>query len=215
MLDELHDESIHALSSPRILGVTPAIVIENVDFEAQGRMKVSFPWIPNIELWARMCAPVAGNGCGVWAVPQVGDEVLVAFAHGDVEQPYVLGGLWSMQARPPAAQPTDARTKRIVRSPLGHSITLDDVPPAITVEHNAGHKIEMTADGIKISTSGGAASIELTAAGEIKITGRTTVSVSAPAVKVAGDSSAQVTGGAVEVSATGPCKVAGSLVAIN
>jgi phage baseplate assembly protein V len=212
--DQLED--VHAPSSTRINGVTVAVVIDNLDAEGQGRVQVSFPWMPDVEPWARVCAPVAGSGAGIWALPQIGDEVLVAFANGDIMHPYVLGGLWSMTSRPPAPLPTDAQTKRVIKTPTGHAITLDDVPPAITIEHVAGHKIEMTATGIKISTTGGAASIELTTAGAIKINATATVDVGGPAVTIAGDVSAKMTGGAsAEVSAIGPCKIAGALVAIN
>jgi uncharacterized protein involved in type VI secretion and phage assembly len=216
MLDGLLDEDVHALSSPRIVGVTPATVTENIDAEGQGRIKVTFPWVPDVAVWARTCAPVAGDGAGIWAIPQIGDEVLVAFGNGDITQPYVLGGLWSMRSHPPAPLPTDSQTKRMIKTPLGHAITLADVPPAITVEHSLGHKIEITATGIKISTAGGAASIELTTEGAIKIKGTTTVDVGGPAITIAGDVSAKVTGQAsVELSAIGACKVAGLPVAIN
>ena len=201
---DLLEEDLHEPSGPRVLGVTPATVIDNLDAEGQGRVQVSFPWIPDVLPWARMCAPVAGSGAGVWALPQIGDEVLVAFANGDVTHPYVLGGLWSLFSRPPAPLPTDAQTKRVIKTPTGHAIILDDVPPAITIEHLAGHKVEITATAIKLSTAGGAASIELTAAGEVKVKGTTAVQVGAPDVKIAGDIAAKVTGGAsVELSASG------------
>jgi uncharacterized protein involved in type VI secretion and phage assembly len=216
VLGDLLEDGLHAVSSPRINGVTPAIVVDNFDAEGQGRVQVRFPWMPDIEPWARMCAPVAGSGAGIFALPQVGDEVLVAFANGDVTQPYLLGGLWSMTSRPPAPLPTDALNKRVIMTPTGHAITLDDVPPSITIEHLAGHKFEMTANAIRISTTGGAASIELTAAGEIKIKGSVSVAVGAPDVKIAGDVSTKVTGGAsAELSASGPCKIAGAVVQIN
>ena len=173
--DQLED--VHAPSSTRINGVTVAVVVDNLDAEGQGRVQLSFPWMPDVLPGARTSEPVAGNGAGIWALPQIGDEVLVAFANGENStHPYVLGGLWSMGLpRPPAPLPTDSQTKRVIKTPTGHAITLDDVPPAITIEHVAGHKIELTATGIKISTTGGAASIELTTAGAIKIKGTATV----------------------------------------
>lgn len=216
MLQDLFDENVHAPSEPRIDSVMPAIVVENVDIEAQGRVKLRFPWMPDVETWARMCAPAAGRDAGIWAIPQVDDEVLVAFANGDVTQPYVLGGLWGLRSLPPAKLPVDAQLKRIIKSPLGHAITLEETPATITIEHALGHRIEMTTDAITISTAQGAASIELTAAGAIKIKGTTSVDVSGSTVAVSGDVSAKVTGGAsAELSATGKCKVAATLVEIN
>jgi uncharacterized protein involved in type VI secretion and phage assembly len=216
VLLDLFNENVHAPSEPRIDSVMPAIVVENVDIEAQGRVKLRFPWMPDVEPWARMCAPVAGRDAGIWAIPQIDDEVLVAFANGDVTQPYVLGGLWGLRSLPPAALPVDAQLKRIIKSPLGHAITMEETPPAITIEHALGHKIEMTADTIKISMAQGAASIELTAAGAIELKGSTSVDISAPTVRVSGDVSTKVTGGSsAELSTAGTCKVAGKLVEIN
>ena len=202
-------------SGPRINSVTVAIVTENIDAEGQGRVKLRFPWMLDVEPWARVCAPVAGDHAGIFAIPQVDDEVLVAFAHGDVMQPYVLGGLWSMSASPPAPLPTDSQTKRVIRSPSGHTITLDDLPPAITIEHAEGHKIELTAEGITLSTVGGA-SVKLSAEGEIKVQGTTTVEVKGAEVTVEAQAAAKVSGNAsLELSATGPCTIAGLPVKIN
>lgn len=213
---DLYAQDLHAPSTPRITGVSPAVVVDILDAEAQGRIQVRFPWLPDVEPWARVCAPVAGDGAGFFAIPQIGDEVLVAFANGDVMHPYVLGGLWSLTSHPPAPLPTDALTKRVMKTTSGHVVTLDDVPPAITLEHAAGHRIEMTASGIRLSTAGGAASIELTSAGALKLTGRASVDVAGTEIKIAGDVSAKVTGNAsVELSASGPCKIAGALVQIN
>jgi uncharacterized protein involved in type VI secretion and phage assembly len=41
-------------------------------------------------VWARVCRPFGGTA----TLPQVGDEVLVVFEHGDPAQPYVIGSLW-------------------------------------------------------------------------------------------------------------------------
>ena len=44
---------------------------------------------------------VSGGARGAYFVPEVGDEVLVAFASGTPRQPYVVGGLWSGKDKPP------------------------------------------------------------------------------------------------------------------
>ena len=68
----------------RINGVAEAIVINNVDCLAVGRVQVRLPWLPGHEPWARVATMMAGMGRGSYFIPQIGDEVLVAFKNGDV-----------------------------------------------------------------------------------------------------------------------------------
>lgn len=212
---ELFDD-IHGATAPQLTGVTPAVVVDNIDLTGQGRVQVKFPWIPDVEPWARVCAPVAGDSAGIWAIPQTDDEVLVAFAGGDIAHPYVLGGLWSMDSRPPADLPTDSITKQVIKTPKGHTITIDDFEQSITLESLVGHKIEIALDKVTISTAAGAASIELDATGAIKLTGKRSVEISAPMVEITGNGSAKVTSsGALELSGGASCKIGASVVAIN
>jgi uncharacterized protein involved in type VI secretion and phage assembly len=84
-------------SAERYPGVVVAIVDDNADPQEQGRVRLSYPWMGDqaVSFWARVAAPGAGNQTGVTWIPQVGDEVLVAFEHGDPNHPVVLGGLWN------------------------------------------------------------------------------------------------------------------------
>jgi len=81
-----------------------------------------------------VASPMAGPLRGFYAIPEVNDEVLVAFEHGDVNYPYVIGSLWNNVDRPP--KPSSAVvvggkvTQRIFKSPVGHQIILDDTPGA-------------------------------------------------------------------------------------
>lgn len=215
-MDDLFTDDIHEAAAPRLAGVTPAVVIGNIDLTGQGRVQVRFPWAPDVEPWARVCAPVAGDSAGVWAIPQEGDEVLVAFANGDIAHPYVLGGLWSMTSRPPADLPTDSITKMVIKSPLGHAITIDDFEQLITLESLIGHKVEIGPTSLTISMAAGAASIELDAAGGMKLSAKRSVEISAPMVTITGNASAKVaSSGALQLDGGASCKIAAGVVAIN
>lgn len=100
----------------RIAGVVIGIVVDNRHPNGDYAVKVKFPWVresdaqyttgdPDDEdffsTWARVAQLWAGAGRGVFALPEVDDEVLVAFEHGDVRRPYVLGSLWNGVDRPP------------------------------------------------------------------------------------------------------------------
>jgi uncharacterized protein involved in type VI secretion and phage assembly len=112
----------------RVFGVTIGIVTNNHDPEGLGRVKLKLPWLSeDIEThWARVATPMAGNGRGLYVLPEVHDEVLVAFEHGMVEFPYVLGSLWNGKDTPPETNEDGKNNRRLLRSRQGHVIVLDD-----------------------------------------------------------------------------------------
>ena len=86
-------------------GVYPARVTDIVDPDQQGRVKVRLPGVPdtgdsNYEAWARLATMMAGNNRGTFFIPDVDDEVLVAFEHGDISRPFVIGGLYNGKDKP-------------------------------------------------------------------------------------------------------------------
>ena len=89
-------------------------LVSNIDDPDElGRMKVTFPWLgdKSESHWARVAVPGAGNERGVLIMPEVGDEVLVAFDHGDPRLPYVIGGLYNGKDKPAVPAPwTTARS---------------------------------------------------------------------------------------------------------
>jgi len=86
---------------PARLGVTVAQVVDVNDPESIGRIKVKFPRIRGeVEAWALVSLPLGGNRTGLWALPEIGDEVIVAFEEGDPDRPIVLGSLWDGKERP-------------------------------------------------------------------------------------------------------------------
>ena len=76
------------------------------DPEGLGRVKLTFPWLSETfeSGWARVSSAGAGRDRGFIVVPEVDDEVLVAFEDGDPSFPYVLGGLWNGRDKPPRHQ---------------------------------------------------------------------------------------------------------------
>jgi len=81
--------------SCQAFGLTRALVVEVRDPEAAGRIKIKFPWLlREVETWAHVSLPLGGNRTGLWALPEIGDEVVVGFEHGDVRSPIIIGSLW-------------------------------------------------------------------------------------------------------------------------
>ncbi len=87
----------------RAYGVAAGIVTNNQDPDGLGRVRIRFPWLSddNETDWARIATMMAGSGRGSFFLPEVGDEVLVAFEHGDINHPFVIGMLWNGVDTPP------------------------------------------------------------------------------------------------------------------
>jgi uncharacterized protein involved in type VI secretion and phage assembly len=118
-------------SQGRIEGVVIGTVTNLNDKENLGRVKVKFPWLGDIEShWAKIATPMAGANRGFFYLPEIQDEVLIAFEHGDVHRPYIIGALWNNRDKPPAtySEVFDGSkvNRRILKSRSGHIITLDD-----------------------------------------------------------------------------------------
>jgi uncharacterized protein involved in type VI secretion and phage assembly len=177
----------------KIYGVVMGIVTNNQDPDKMGRVRVKFPWLSDDHesWWARIATPMAGAGRGVYFLPEVNDEVLVAFEHGDVRFPYVVGALWNGQDAPPANNDDGKNNIRVVHSRSGHLIRLDDTDGDEKVEiidktggnsitiKSSDNSITLTCTGkMKLQATAG---IEITSDADIKIQASTTMDVQASA----------------------------------
>jgi uncharacterized protein involved in type VI secretion and phage assembly len=117
-------------------GIVIGLVTSLEDDKNLGRIKVSYPHLGHVESdWARLSVPMAGSKRGTFFRPEVGDEVLVAFEHGDPRRPYILGSLWSQADQPPPDMgDKKANNKRVIVSRSGHKIVLDDTPGKEKIE---------------------------------------------------------------------------------
>lgn len=120
----------------RISGVVVGLVTNNQDPDGMGRVKVNFPWLSDVDEsnWARIAVLMAGKDRGTYFLPEVGDEVLVAFEHGDVRFPYVLGALWNGQDNPPLSNSDGKNNVREIKSRSGHVLKLNDEDGKETIE---------------------------------------------------------------------------------
>lgn len=171
--------------SDRIYGVVVGVVTNNQDPDGLGRVKVRFPWLSeeHESHWARMVTPMAGNDRGFYMLPEVDDEVLCAFEHGNVENPYVLGALWNGKDKMPANNDDGDNNIRVVKSRSGHVIRLDDTAGAEKIEiadgagkeslvfDTAANTITLTADQDVVIESKN---------GKVKVTGKKGVEITAP-----------------------------------
>jgi phage baseplate assembly protein gpV len=208
-------------------GVTVGRVINPLDPLTLGRVQLQLPMIDDVELspWARVAVPMAGITHGFYFIPNVGDQVLVAFENGELTAPYVIGSLWNATAPPPLPSPVPQI--RVLRTLAGNQLVFTEVPPTVTLQSGptppvtipapptpAGpptvilaptgiqilfglNIINMTPDGITIT---GTPNLNLVATAAINMT--------APTITINGAA-------ATNVQSAGVCSVTAPLVKIN
>jgi phage protein D/phage baseplate assembly protein gpV len=215
----LGDELSRAAPLDRWPGVVPALVTNTDDPRAWGRVKVKFPWLADDAEsdWARVVAAGAGPEAGLFITPAVGDEVVVAFVHGDFGQPMVLGGLWNGQDKLPAegaqAPKSEKPLVREWRSRTGHRIAMYD---------NADKKVEIvTAKGHKVFLDDANSKIEIASAGGLSVVlddsgNKITIKAGANVEVQAQSGNLKLSaGGNVDIQATGQVNIKGSMINLN
>jgi len=171
------------------LGAVVGIVTNNDDPEGMGRVKVRYPWLAEDEesAWARVVSFMAGRDRGALFLPEVNDEVLLAFDHGNVHCPYVLGALWNGEDKPPESNRavldgSGQVVQRIIKSRAGHTILLDDTGGGggITIVDRAGNQIviDSGSNAMTIAVQG---NLDINARGRVTIKGDAGVEISSSA----------------------------------
>jgi phage protein D len=243
----LYDHIQAKSSAFGIPGVVVGVVTNVTDPDDLGRVKVKFPWIADDQEshWARIASPMAGNGRGFMFLPEVNDEVLVAFEHGDPGRAYVVGHLWNGKDLPPKKNSeVSAQGKvnlRIIKSRSGHTITLDDTQGSEKIEivdKTTKNKITFESSSNKISIIS-EADVVITAKGKAEITATGDCSIEAQNAKITAKQAGSITANGkltlkgsqgvdiqgaqinikadatAEFSASGPLTLKGAIVKIN
>lgn len=178
--EQLLSERLPSGWGGRWYGVLVALVTDIKDPDNQGRVQITLPWSPDAsgqryEGWARLATMFGGNNRGSWFVPDVDDEVLVCFEHGDPRRPYVIGGLWNGRDQPPESMDgagnnykkvlrsrngvkitlddQDGREQLLLETPGGQSFTLKDGPGAVEIEDSNGNSVTLEMSGITVTAA--------------------------------------------------------------
>ncbi|MBJ7601414.1 MAG: phage tail protein [Candidatus Nephthysia bennettiae] len=209
----------------RVYGVTLGTVTSLLDPKGLGRVKVKFPWLSSQvdSAWARIATAWAGGSRGTYLLPEVDDEVLVAFSHGDLKHPYIIGFLWNDTNRPPEFSPLLER--RELKSKSGHRVIFDDFTglQGLTLESQGGHKIKLddTIGGMQISVTDSSHNLSLvidSTQGTISITskvGRIELNAAAGQISLNATSVDVHATGALSLKGDGAVTINGATVRIN
>lgn len=213
----------------RIYGVAVGVVTNNQDPDAMGRVKVKLPSISGEDEsnWARIVTFMAGKEMGAFFLPEVDDEVLVAFEQGDINQPYVIGSLWNGVDAPPQTNGDGKNNIRMLKSRSGHVISLsdEDGKEKIEITDKSG-KNSLTVDtkentitiksdkDIVISAPNGKVKIEATDI-EMKMSASAKIEASSD-IEIKTSASAKIEASAgMDLKASGNMTLKGAMVNIN
>jgi phage baseplate assembly protein V len=171
----------------RYYGVASATVERVDDDEHEGRVTLRYEWFDEGRSesdWCRVSQLYAGNGYGSLFVPEHGDEVLVAFVHGDMREPIVLGGLYNGKDKPATHHAAD-RDQKMIRTKAGHQVVFDDTAQsrAIRITTAGGHEAILDDASGTVAITGNGVSITLEDSGAVTISG-TTVKVEATSIQL-------------------------------
>jgi uncharacterized protein involved in type VI secretion and phage assembly len=201
-----------------------ALVTNNTDDEGLGRVKVKYPWLDDSEesWWARVASPMAGSSRGFFFLPEVNDEVLVTFEHGDITRPFVIGSLWNGQDQPPMTNnevvSSSKVNTRLIKTRAGHKITLDDTDGSekITIQDKTENNkitIESSTNKVSIDADG---DIAITAKGKVIVNSTGDTTVDAMNATVTATQKATVTATqSLELEGTAEVKIHAATITIN
>ena len=204
----------------RHYGVAIAVVTNNRDPDGLGRVKVNLPWLAEqVESdWARVVSPMAGAARGVFFLPEVNDEVLVAFEHGNPDVPYVLGGLWNGKDKPPEANSDGKNNLRTIKSRAGHVIRLTDTDGEEKIEiidKSAKNTIVISTKDNTITITAAADVTLQSSNGKLKLSGNGVEISSKAAVKIEAAAVMIEASQSMDLKAAAQLNVKGAVVNIN
>lgn len=187
------------------------LVTDNEDPEGLGRVKVKFPTLTeeHNSNWARVVNIGGGKNRGFDCLPEIDDEVLVVFEHGDIHRPYVMGGVWNGTDSPPNSVDSNVRggqvRLRTFQTRTGHKIQFVEEDQGgskagVQITTKGGHQIYLDDSGnnIVIKSSG---NINLESSGNISMSSSGTVNMSSS--------------GSFGLNSSGSVSLTGSNVSIN
>ena len=150
--------TIKAMPSPKVrmpLAETQmATVLSNADPQGKGRVRVRMNWqTDGMQTgWVRVMTPDGGSSSDVKSnrgfvfIPEVGDQVLLGFRHGDPARPYVMGSLFNGTT---GGGGLEGNHMKSLTTRSGHTIKLNDSLSSlgITIKDIKGNSIHIDSVG--------------------------------------------------------------------
>lgn len=199
-------------------GVICGTVTNNKNAENCGKLEVEFPSLSNdgkATQKVRMTTLMAGKDSGSFFLPEVGDEVLVAFENGNINCPYIIGALWNGNAKPPEKNDDGKNNIRKIKSRSGHEFIFNDEEQKekIEIHTKTGHRIILDdtrgEEKVEISDQNGYNSILIDSAqNSMTISSKKKLSIKAQTIEIEA-------GGMMTIKSSATLTIKGNLVQIN
>jgi uncharacterized protein involved in type VI secretion and phage assembly len=153
-------ENIAATSKAPVIGMHVARVVDLNDPDKLGRIKISYPWLDSEQTaWVRIVVPHAGKDRGWYSLPELDDEVLVGYEHGNTDHPIVLGCLYNKENAPMQEAISSDNDVKMFMTRSGNKIVLNDKDGGeqIVISQKDGKNqivLDLSGPSITISTEG-------------------------------------------------------------
>ncbi|MCG8478762.1 MAG: phage baseplate assembly protein V [Spirochaetales bacterium] len=197
---------------------TIGIVSDNRDPDGLGRVKVSLPYLMKngTTHWIQMARMYSSAQTGTWYLPEIGDQVVIAFHGNDTSFPVVIGGVYTPRHAPPVAENPENNLK-VITTKSGLRVEMNDTAgeERIVLSAKEGQlRIVVTPEGVSIANEIGdvtitcnrfqteSAALRVAAEGATAIeAGEVTVTASAAALTSSGNIT--VSGSQIELAGSG------------
>lgn len=213
-------EDIKENNYGNIATITVGVVTDINDPDKLGRIKVKLLNRTTSECetdFIRVMTPMSGTEWGMFFLPEVGDEVLVAFCDGDICRPYVIGSLWNNNRKQPAKIADDGKNNiREIKTRSGHSIIFDDTENAEKIDVITSKELKLSFDDkdefITVKDKDGNNEIKIDSKnGAISIKAKQKIELAAGNSKITLDGQ----GNSVSIESNGELKISGNQVKID
>jgi phage protein D len=190
------------------------LVTNNKDPDAMGRVRVKYPSLSDKEesAWARIATPSAGNARGLLMMPQVNEEVIVGFEHGDTRRPIVVGSLFNGRDKPgPDLIQNSDGTFSVLSNEKIHMHSKKD----FEIKSDKDLVIEITKD--EKEKVGGNLTSEVTGSAKLKaqqytVEAGSSMTVKGVSVTVEASASLTLKGATVDIQGSGPVNIKGAII---
>jgi type VI secretion system secreted protein VgrG len=184
-----------------------ALVVENHDYKGLGRIRVKFHWMNGLERtpWLRVATPHAGNGKGMFIIPEVGEEVIVGFEGDSAAKPYVIGAVFHGKAKSDFGN--SGNDIKAIQTRSGNKIVMNDQEGSVQVEDKEGNFLKIDGTGnVKVvsnksmSFECGHSKIEMNQDGTINITGAKIVTTATETARINASTKVEVKGALITLN---------------
>lgn len=193
-----------------------ADVVENNDPDAMGRIRAQFLWQRGTDQkspWMRVASPYSGKDKGFYVIPEIGDQMVVAFEHNNPDRPYVLTGLYNGEAKPENSN--SENNLKAIKTKGGNTILMNDEKGKESFGITSPKDVAVTASAGKITITGQELITMESKGNDIKIDSPGTITIHAKEIVLKADSKISFVAPTIESNAEKEFKAKSKAITIE